>query len=112
MTNEILGLLEKLRAEMRKRGHVPDKSSVMHDLDEQEKMQHLCLHSEKLAVAFGLVKLVPGSIIRVLKNLRVCGDCHMVLKMISEEVGRVFVVRDANRFHHFKGGNCSCGDLW
>lgn len=109
---EILGLLRELGMEIRKRGYMPDTSSVMHDLDEQEKVQQLSLHSERLAVAFGLLKSVPGSIIRVVKNLRVCGDCHTVLKLISEIAGREFVVRDAKRFHHFRGGKCSCGDFW
>uniref|UniRef100_A0A0D3HPN3 DYW domain-containing protein n=1 Tax=Oryza barthii TaxID=65489 RepID=A0A0D3HPN3_9ORYZ len=56
--------------EMRKRGYVPDTSSVMHDLEESEKEHHLFLHSERLAVAFGLIKSPPGSVIRVVKNLR------------------------------------------
>ena len=112
MSDEVFALLEELGKEMRKRGYIPDTSSVMHDLEEQEKVQQLSLHSERLAVAFGLLKSVPGSIIRVVKNLRVCGDCHTVLKLISEIAGREFVVRDANRFHHFRVGKCSCGDFW
>ncbi|KAG8085598.1 hypothetical protein GUJ93_ZPchr0010g9837 [Zizania palustris] len=58
---------------MCKRGYVPDTSSVMHDLEENEKEHHLFLHSERLAVAFGLIKSPPGSVIRVVKNLRVAG---------------------------------------
>ncbi|KAJ0969162.1 hypothetical protein J5N97_022039 [Dioscorea zingiberensis] len=95
MRIEILGLLEELLNEMKKRGYVPDTSSVMHDLDEHEKEQQLMLHSERLAVAFGLLRAVPGAAIRVVKNLRVCGDCHTVLKMISSIAGREIVVRDA-----------------
>lgn len=112
MHDKFLGLLDELGTEMTKRGYTPDTSSVMHDMDEQEKVKQLSLHSERLAIAFGLLKSVPGSIIRVVKNLRVCGDCHTVLKLISEIVRREFVVRDATRFHHFKGGKCSCGDFW
>ncbi|OMO79409.1 hypothetical protein COLO4_24441 [Corchorus olitorius] len=33
-------------------------------------------------------------------------------KLISKLVNREIVVRDANRFHHFKDGVCSCGDYW
>ncbi|CAD6272115.1 unnamed protein product [Miscanthus lutarioriparius] len=40
---EITGFLEELVSEMRKRGYVPDTSSVMHDLEEHEKEQHLFL---------------------------------------------------------------------
>ncbi|KAF8772695.1 hypothetical protein HU200_005663 [Digitaria exilis] len=109
---EITGFLEELVSEMRKRGHVPDTSSVMHDLEENEKEQHLLLHSERLAVAFGILKTPPGSVIRIVKNLRVCGDCHTVMKLISEIAQRKIIVRDASRFHHFEGGKCSCSEFW
>ncbi|GKA63670.1 probable acyl-activating enzyme 16, chloroplastic [Tanacetum coccineum] len=69
-------------------------------------------YAERLAVAYGLLKSVPGSVIRVVKNLRVCGDCHTVLKFISSIVGREIVVRDASRFRHFRDGKCSCSDFW
>ncbi|GAU42079.1 hypothetical protein TSUD_326570 [Trifolium subterraneum] len=81
--DEILGLMRKLDAEMKKRGYVPDTSSVLHDMDQQEKERQLFWHSERLAVAYGLLKAVPGTIIRIVKNLRVCGDCHTVLKLTS-----------------------------
>ncbi|KAL6877203.1 hypothetical protein ACP4OV_012874 [Aristida adscensionis] len=109
---EILSFLEQLVLEMRKRGYVPDTSSVMHDLEEHEKEQHLFLHSERLAVAFGILKSPPGSVIRVVKNLRVCEDCHTVMKFISEIAQRKIVVRDASRFHHFEDGKCSCSEFW
>ncbi|KAG0483408.1 hypothetical protein HPP92_011492 [Vanilla planifolia] len=112
MKDSILSLLKDLMKEMKKKGYVPDTSSVLHDLEEDEKAQQLFLHSERLAVAFGLLKSAPGVAIRVVKNLRVCGDCHTVLKLISSISQREIVVRDANRFHHFDGGHCSCGDFW
>ncbi|XP_071690221.1 pentatricopeptide repeat-containing protein At4g14050, mitochondrial [Rutidosis leptorrhynchoides] len=112
MKDEILVLLKDLDEEMRRRGYVPDVSFVLHDVGKQEKEQQLFWHSERLAVAYGLLKGVPGSVIRVVKNLRVCGDCHTVLKFISNIVGREIVVRDASRFHHFKDGRCSCFDFW
>ena len=68
---------------------------VLHDVDEEEKGMVLRVHSEKLAVAFGIMNSVPGSIIHIIKNLRICGDCN-----------------DSKRFHHFKEGSCSCGDYW
>ncbi|KAF8391909.1 hypothetical protein HHK36_022249 [Tetracentron sinense] len=110
--DEIFGLLKELDTEMRKRGYVPDTSFVLHDLEQQEKERQLFWHSERLAVAYGLLKGVPGTVIRVVKNLRICGDCHTVLKLISSIVEREIVVRDANRFHHFKDGRCSCSDFW
>jgi pentatricopeptide repeat protein len=112
MKDEILGLMRKLDAEMKKRGYVPDTSLVLHDMDQQEKERQLFWHSERLAVAYGLLKAVPGTIIRIVKNLRVCGDCHTVLKLISTITSREIYVRDAKRYHHFKDGNCSCNDFW
>ncbi len=112
MKDEIFGLLKKLDAEMRRRGYVPDTSSVLHDMEWQEKERQLFWHSERLAVAYGLLRAVPGTVIRVVKNLRVCGDCHTVLKFISTIMKREIVVRDANRYHHFKDGKCSCNDFW
>lgn len=69
-------------------------------------------HSEKLAVAFGLLNTEAGSEIVVIKNLRVCEDCHLFMKVVSDIVSRKLVVRDASRFHHFEGGVCSCKDYW
>ncbi|CAL0320418.1 unnamed protein product [Lupinus luteus] len=112
MRDEIEGLLRKFDAEMKKIGYVPDTSSVLHDMDQQEKERHLFWHSERLAVAYGLLKAVPGTIIRIVKNLRVCGDCHTVLKLISTITSREIYVRDSSRYHHFKDGSCSCNDFW
>lgn len=69
-------------------------------------------HSERLAVAFGILNTSPGAEILVIKNLRVCKDCHVFIKMVSKIVDRRFVVRDASRFHYFKDGVCSCKDYW
>nr|XP_010922766.3 putative pentatricopeptide repeat-containing protein At3g11460, mitochondrial [Elaeis guineensis] len=69
-------------------------------------------HSEKLAAAFGLLNTEAGREIVVIKNLRVCEDCHLFMKVVSDIVNRKFVVRDASRFHHFEGGVCSCKDYW
>ncbi|KAK7300166.1 hypothetical protein RJT34_11003 [Clitoria ternatea] len=112
MKDEIIGLMRKLDAEMRKRGYVPDTSSVLHDMDRQEKERQLFMHSERLAVAYGLLKAVPRTIILVVKNLRVCEDCHTVLKLISTIANREIHDRDAKRYHHFKDGNYSCNDFW
>lgn len=112
MKGEILVLMRKLDAEMRRRGYVPDTSSVLHDMDQQEKERQLFWHSERSAVAYGLLKAVPGTTIRIVKNLRVCGDCHTVLKLISSITSREIYVRDAKRYHHFKDGKCSCNNFW
>ncbi|KAM3311970.1 hypothetical protein ACQJBY_032143 [Aegilops geniculata] len=109
---EIYSYLGKLLEIAQKAGYVPNTGSVHHDLDEEEKESALRIHSEKLAVAFALMNSVPGSVIHVIKNLRVCTDCHAVIKFISKSAEREIIVRDLQRFHHFKDGSCSCGDYW
>ncbi|KAF9604515.1 hypothetical protein IFM89_007636 [Coptis chinensis] len=109
---EIYRYMEKLSIKMQAAGYVPDTTSVLHDVDQEEKETVLLVHSEKLAVVFGIMNTVPGSTIQVLKNLRVCGDCHTAIKFISKIVNREIVVRDSKRFHQFIDGLCSCGDYW
>ncbi|KAL6188870.1 hypothetical protein ACLB2K_040261 [Fragaria x ananassa] len=92
MKDEIFCLLKELDAEMRKRGYVPNGSFVLHDMEQQEKERQLFWHSERLALAYGLLKAVPGTPIRIVKNLRVCGDCHTVLKFISSIVKRDIII--------------------
>lgn len=104
--------IDALWEKLRKEGYVPDTSCVLHNVEEDEKEILLCGHSEKLAIAFGLLNTPPGSTIRVGKNLRVCNDCHEATKFISKIVERDIILRDVRRFHHFKDGSCSCGDYW
>ncbi|CAK7354322.1 unnamed protein product [Dovyalis caffra] len=93
-------------------GYVPEIGSVFHDIEEEEKEDSVSVHSEKLAVAFGIARLCNGSTIRIVKNLRVCRDCHAVMKLISQIYKVEIVVRDRSRFHSFKDGYCSCRDYW
>eukprot|EP01018_Ginkgo_biloba_P003562 Gb_16895 [translate_table: standard] len=109
---KIYGKLEALSRQMKAAGYVPDTKFVLHDVEEEQKEEILCHHSEKLAIAFGLINTPPGTTIRIIKNLRVCGDCHSATKFISKIVEREIIVRDGNRYHHFKDGQCSCGDYW
>ncbi|XP_057464906.1 pentatricopeptide repeat-containing protein At3g57430, chloroplastic-like [Actinidia eriantha] len=111
-SEKLHGFLKMLSERMRKEGYVPDTSCVLHNVDEEEKENLLCGHSEKLAIAFGILNTPPGSTIRVAKNLRVCNDCHVATKFISKIVGREIIVRDVRRFHHFRDGSCSCEDYW
>ncbi|CAD6339387.1 unnamed protein product [Miscanthus lutarioriparius] len=104
--------MDALWERMRDQGYTPDTSCVLHDIEESEKAAILRYHSEKLAIAFGLLRTPPGATIRVAKNLRVCNDCHEAAKFISRMVGRDIVLRDVRRFHHFVDGACSCGDYW
>jgi pentatricopeptide repeat protein len=111
-TKQIYSKLEELTRQMEVAGYVPDTNFVLHDVDEEHKDHLLSYHSEKLAISFGLISTPPGTSIQIFKNLRVCGDCHTATKFISKIVGRELIVRDANRFHHFTQGMCSCGDYW
>ncbi|XP_057850972.2 pentatricopeptide repeat-containing protein At2g27610 [Cryptomeria japonica] len=111
-TTEIYSKLKQLAGQMKEAGYVPDKNFVLHDIEEEQKEQFIFHHSEKLAIAFGLISTPSGSPIQIVKNLRVCGDCHDATKFISKIAGREIVVRDANRFHHFKDGVCSCNNYW
>ncbi|KAI3696570.1 hypothetical protein L6452_28944 [Arctium lappa] len=111
-SHEIYKELDELVMDIKKLGYVPDTDFVLHDLDEKEKEGYLVQHSEKIAVAFGLISMSKTKPIRVFKNLRVCGDCHTAMKYVSVARGREIVVRDSNRFHHFKNGSCSCNDYW
>lgn len=109
----IVEKLTELVAEMRKTGYIPNTKFVLQDVEEQEeKEQMLCGHSEKLAVVFGVLNSKEGSTLRVIKNLRICGDCHMFMKFLSGFEKREIMVRDTNRFHQFQNGVCSCEDHW
>ncbi|KAF8391692.1 hypothetical protein HHK36_024001 [Tetracentron sinense] len=105
---EIYKRWEKLLQQMKSRGYVPDTSVVLLDMDEDKKEHVLYRHSEKLALVFGLMNTPPRTPIRIMKNLRVCEDCHSALKLISAIAAREIIVRDRNRFHCFKDGSCSC----
>eukprot|EP01018_Ginkgo_biloba_P037431 Gb_29873 [translate_table: standard] len=111
-SEKIYAMLGRLAEQMEEAGYVPNTNFVLHDVEEEAKEQMLSSHSEKLAIAFGLINTSPGTPIRITKNLRVCGDCHTATKFISKIVRREIIVRDTNRFHHFKDGLCSCGDYW
>nr|UPT48419.1 pentatricopeptide repeat protein AaPPR56 [Agave angustifolia] len=97
---------------VKERGYVPDTRYVLHDIDQEAKEQALMYHSERLAIAYGLISTPARTTLRIIKNLRVCGDCHNAIKIMSKIVGRELIVRDNKRFHHFKDGKCSCGDYW
>ncbi|XP_077227832.1 tetratricopeptide repeat (TPR)-like superfamily protein [Tasmannia lanceolata] len=104
--------LKVLYEQMEREGYVPNMDDVLHDVEEEQKRYILCSHSERLAIAFGIISTPSGTTIRVTKNLRVCVDCHTATKFISKIVGREIIVRDVSRFHHFKDGVCSCRDYW
>ncbi|MED6184297.1 hypothetical protein PIB30_046093 [Stylosanthes scabra] len=106
--NKVDYIMKRIKEE----GYVPDTDFALVDIEEEEKESALYYHSEKLAIAYGILRTPPSTPLRVIKNLRVCGDCHNAIKYMSKAFQREIVVRDANRFHHFRSGICSCGDYW
>ncbi|WMV28541.1 hypothetical protein MTR67_021926 [Solanum verrucosum] len=112
-TREIYEFLDVIEKRLKAAGYVPDLShaSTVDELD-NGKRQSLKLHSERLAIAYGLLKLKPGTPLRIFKNLRICSDCHNVTKLISEVFNVEIIVRDRVRFHHFRNGSCTCKDYW
>lgn len=110
--SEIYTKLEELVARAKKEGYEPEMEWVLHDIEEEDKRGSLRYHSEKLALAFGLIKTAEEEEIRIVKNLRVCGDCHHLMKCTSRIYRKEIVLRDNKRFHRFRDGECSCGDYW
>ncbi|KAL8199631.1 hypothetical protein R6Q57_013199 [Mikania cordata] len=113
-TEKIYSKLADLMEKISKLGYVPVWDQMLHDVGKREKTEALWYHSEKLALAFGLVVDVapPGKALRIVKNLRICRDCHEAFKYISRVVEREIIVRDVNRYHRFLDGGCNCGDYW
>ncbi|CBI20594.3 unnamed protein product, partial [Vitis vinifera] len=103
-SNKIYSMIRELMWKMKLAGYKPKTDLVVHSIDEEEKEDALSIHSEKLAIAFGLISTSEGTTIRVVKNLRICNDCHDAAKIISGIVKREIIVRDRSRFHHFKDG--------
>ncbi|XP_010052946.3 pentatricopeptide repeat-containing protein At1g74630 [Eucalyptus grandis] len=111
-TEEIYQMLSEILEKLKAAEYKPLTSLVSHDLEERQKEIALAHHSEKLAIAFGLLSTNPRTPLRIVKNLRICDDCHLVIKLISKIYDREIIVRDRNRFHHFLGGSCTCKEYW
>ncbi|CAL5029150.1 unnamed protein product [Urochloa decumbens] len=112
---DIRRVLCHVETAMRERlGYSADARFALHDVDDESRAESLRVHSERLAVGLCLLRNggSAGQVIRVYKNLRVCGDCHEFFKGLSAVLDVVLVVRDANRFHRFQQGVCSCRDFW
>ena len=108
----IKAMLEWLNMKTRKAGYVPELNATLLNVEDGDKEHRLWAHSERLALAFALIRTPSRSHIRIIKNLRICADCHAMIKLISRIVQRDIIIRDLNRFHHFENGICSCGDYW
>ncbi|KAH6794632.1 Pentatricopeptide repeat superfamily protein [Perilla frutescens var. hirtella] len=109
---EVLSKVRELSDRIKAAGYTPDLSSVLHDVDNEQKEKVLLGHSEKLALAFGMMNISEAKPIRIMKNLRICVDCHSFAKFVSQVYSRELLIRDKSRFHHIVNGMCSCRDYW
>ncbi|XVE68164.1 hypothetical protein DITRI_Ditri09bG0046900 [Diplodiscus trichospermus] len=89
-SNQIYEKVKELLARIKPLGYVPDVAAVLHDVEEEQKEDYLSYHSEKLAIAYGLMQTPLEAPIRVFKNLRMCDDCHSAVKLISKITGNRF----------------------
>ncbi|XP_021763466.1 pentatricopeptide repeat-containing protein At3g46790, chloroplastic-like [Chenopodium quinoa] len=112
MCDTIYAELERVTGLVMEAGYAPTTGTVFHDVEDDEKTGMVCSHSERLAIAFGLISTQPGTRLHITKNLRACEDCHIFIKFVSKVTQREIIIRDVNRYHHFKDGECSCGDHW
>uniref|UniRef100_A0A7N0ZZE8 DYW domain-containing protein n=1 Tax=Kalanchoe fedtschenkoi TaxID=63787 RepID=A0A7N0ZZE8_KALFE len=110
--DEIYEMLDEIGKQLKIAGYVAEVSSELHNVGAEESVISLSYHSEKLAMAFGVLATPPGTTIRVAKNLRTCVDCHNFAKFLSRVYNREVIIRDRLRFHHFRDGRCSCNDYW
>ncbi|KAJ7953020.1 Pentatricopeptide repeat [Quillaja saponaria] len=109
---EIYDMWDRIAERLTEEGYEPVTGDLLLDLEDGEKEIAIQHHSEKLAIALGLLTTKPGTAIRIFKNLRVCKDCHTATKLISKIYSRDILVRDRTRFHFISEGKCSCGDYW
>lgn len=113
-------MIEQIHQELKKWFTILEKSGFEHNYNvllrefssREKAKEHLCAHSEKLAIGLGLILTPPGTKITATMNLRVCEDCHTSTKALSKITQRKINLRDANRWHYFKDGYCSCNDYW
>uniref|UniRef100_A0A5B7C9F4 DYW domain-containing protein n=1 Tax=Davidia involucrata TaxID=16924 RepID=A0A5B7C9F4_DAVIN len=106
--DELLGdLLEKART----LGYESHGDLEVTDEEEEETTLSTVHHSERLAVAFGLLNTPNAAPIRVTKSISMCRDCHSFIKLISVLTAREIIIRDSKRLHKFVNGHCSCGDF-
>lgn len=111
-SDAIVQELNRLIGRINALGYVPQTEFVLQDLESEQKEDLLKYHNEKLAIAFAMMHTMEGKPIRIMKNLRICGDCHAFMKLVSKSESRLIIIWDPVLFHLFQDGVCSCGDYW
>ncbi|KAJ4733152.1 Pentatricopeptide repeat superfamily protein [Rhynchospora pubera] len=109
LIEEIHSKLREINGKLKVFGYNSDGSEVFSEVFSVKK---IFWHSEKVALAFGLLSSGPHATIRIVKNFRTCSDCHKAIKLLSKLYSREIVLRERNRVHHFRDGSCSCRDYW
>lgn len=107
LVKQILSKLKEINGKLKVFGYSPDGSNVFSEVASGKKV---FWHSEKVALAFGLLRSGPYATIRIVKNFMVCSDCHKAMKLLSKIYNREIVLRDRVMVHRFKDGSCSCTD--
>ncbi|XP_024530846.1 uncharacterized protein LOC9631733 [Selaginella moellendorffii] len=101
--------LDKIRGELQRLSSLAvEEGGICKD---ENARAHIlgCCHSEKVAIGFGIVSTPAGQLIRIVKNLRACHDCHAFAKFVSRRIQREISVRDPYGLHCFHtNGSCSC----
>ncbi|CAN6371893.1 unnamed protein product [Urochloa humidicola] len=84
-SDDLYQLLENLLEKAKIIGYEPYQNPELPDSEDDDKpaagsLKH---HSERLAVALGLLQTPPGATIWVTKNITMCRDCHSSIKFFS-----------------------------
>ncbi|OAY83741.1 Pentatricopeptide repeat-containing protein, chloroplastic [Ananas comosus] len=79
---EIYRRLDELMEEIKQIGYVSDEKTLLPDVGENEQRlsKH---HSEKLAIAFGLINTPASTPLQIAQGHRLCSDCHNVIKLAT-----------------------------
>ncbi|KAL5175841.1 Pentatricopeptide repeat-containing protein, mitochondrial [Glycine soja] len=104
--------LEEIMRKIQEVGFVSETESILHDVDEEVKTDMINKHSEKIALAFGLLVSNADMPLVIIKNLQISQDCLNTAKFVSLIEKCTITIRDSKRFHHFSDASCSCGDYW
>ncbi|KRH27781.1 hypothetical protein GLYMA_11G013400v4 [Glycine max] len=107
-TRAMLSRLEIVIGQLKEMGYVPELSLALYDTEVEHKEDQLLHHSKKMALVFAIMN--EG--IKIMKNIRICVDCHNFMKLASYLFQKEIAARDSNCFHHFKYAACSCNDYW
>ncbi|GFP84945.1 pentatricopeptide repeat-containing protein at1g71420 [Phtheirospermum japonicum] len=88
---EIRENMEVLLSELKKIRYVPKTSLVLFDVEEEHKEEKLYHHSEELALVFTLINAGGSNlVIKIIKNIRICLDCHNFMRLASKLVRKAY----------------------